>query len=88
MSRSTLVDPSTLHRGDRLRFGSSKAEYQLQWWEERQPDKMYLVCFGPLGSQFASCGRAFYVGPKSTTAVDPVTGKRRKLKPEKVRLVK
>jgi hypothetical protein len=89
-TRTKAVDPATLRRGDSVSFGRSKAVFTVERLDERRKGVMFLIVHGPLGSASSGVmggGQAFYVGPKTTTEVSVVTGKRRRLKPETVRLV-
>lgn len=88
-------DPEMLRPKDVVRFGSSKADYIVQWVQEENagkaytsnPKKLYVICGGPIGSPSFAGGRAFYVGPRGTSKIDPVTGKRRRVTPQAVHLV-
>lgn len=84
---TTAVDPASLRKGDAVRFGTSKNVYIVQWYEEKKPGRMYLICHGPLGSQTAQGGQAFYVGPDRFRRVDPFSGKRELVDPVAVRKV-
>ncbi len=80
------VDPTTLGKGDTVKFGASKAEYHVEWTEVVR-GRPYVVVFGPLGSPSAKGGQSFYVGTKPTTRVDPLSGKRKRVPSCRVFLV-
>jgi hypothetical protein len=85
----STVDPAALRRGDAVRFGSGRGVFTVERFEEKRPGCAWLIVYGPLGSPSGPVGggQAKYVGPRPTSIVDPVTGKRRRLKPERVRIV-
>lgn len=81
VKRATRIQPDEVRRGDIVRFDSGRAEFVVQWWEEHRCGQTYLICHGPLGSKTPMGGQAFYVGPKPGTRIDPIDGKKHRIKP-------
>jgi len=75
-----------VRRHDKVRFGKTSGVFHVEWVQETK-GKYYLIVYGPTGTASAKGGRVFFAGPKPTTRISDIDGKRLRLKPWDVYLV-